>query len=559
MAASLITIVVIGFILYHSISGVVLDETLANNKMAVEKSGIYIASYVDRMKGLTRIIAENPATIRYLSDGGGRSPDAKDILDMIASSVSSDAFISSIIIVGKDGQLLSNEASLDMSMSDDMMKESWYVAAIEAGTMPSLTSARMQKFNMDKDNWVISISREIKGYSDENIGVLVVDFKYSVIEDYLKDLNLGSEGYAFILNENNEVVYHMDTDYFRDTAKQEALISMSESETGYDQEANLLVDQYKLTNADWTLIGVSSLDGLNVIRQQLVETIVFVGVMCLIFVVIIGTFIAGRITKPINHLEEVMGDIESGFKHIEIEHSGSYEVQSLSQNYNNMMTQIQGLIKDVSSKEQAIRAYELTALHSQINPHFLYNTLDTIVWMAEFNDSQKVIQVTKALARFFRLSLSGGSEYVSITSEIDHVRQYLIIQKERYGDQLNYSIEEEEGIKDVMIPKIIIQPIVENAIYHGIRDLDVPGNITINVSKVGKDIWFVIKDNGHGYVVGELKKPIKTGNAKLGGVGLHNVDQRLKLSYGEDYGVFVESTVHVGTTVTIKIKHEQRL
>ncbi|PKM56973.1 MAG: sensor histidine kinase [Firmicutes bacterium HGW-Firmicutes-3] len=554
--ASLVTVVLIGFILYYSISGIVLNETLKSTRMAVDKSGNAIEAYVDKMKDLTKIIAENPSTIRYLSVQNPLPHEAQDINRLIDTVREGDLSIVSIIVVGKEGQLISNESSLDMRMSDDMMKEPWYLSAIDSGTMPTLTSARMQGFDMDKMYWVISLSREIKDHDGENLGVLVVDFKYSVIEDYLKDIDLGIEGYAFILNSQNEVVYHEDTRYFEDEIRRNNLIEMSAMTQGYDPGMNRLIYQYNLKNSDWTLVGLASLDGLSAIRQQLVETIFLVGLVGLGILVMSATFIAGRITNPIKKLEAAMTDIEDGLKAIVIDEHGCYEAQSLARHYNDMIIKIKVLMTDIAQQEKSIRSYELNVLHSQINPHFLYNTLDTIVWMGEFGDGDKVVEITKALARFFRLSLSGGSATTTIAGEVDHVRQYLFIQKVRYGDQLSYTIQEEEVLSDIVIPKIILQPIVENAIYHGIRKKDTSGQIDIRVFREVEDIILEVQDNGCGFDTSNPEEPTKSQEVKLGGVGIQNVDQRIKLYYGKDYGLTITSDIGQGTLVRIRI-HER--
>lgn len=552
LLASLGTVMLIGFILYYSISEIVLQDALDTTTMAVDKSGDHIESYISRVKDISLVLAQNPGLKRYLSDEA-LERDESDILEVIDSTMEADASIASIIIVGKGGQLLSNESTLDMSMSDDMMKESWYVDVVGGDGMPSLTSARMQKFNMNKDHWVISLSREFKDDVNNHLGVIVVDFKYSVIETYLNDLNLGSEGYVYLLNSHEGVVYHKDTSYFENLDKQADLVQMSQMEQGYDSEMNLLFHQSAIEGTDWQMYGVASLDGLNAIRRQLIETIILIGMISVIAMFLSGIWIAGRITNPIKDLEEAMADIEQGLTFIEVDSKGCNEAISLAQHYNHMVHRIKDLMKDIEKNEQAIRSYELNVLHSQINPHFLYNTLDTIVWMAEFGDSEKVIYITKSLAQFFRLSLSGGSETTTIGNEMDHVRQYLKIQKERYDDQLNYRIEDLASVASVSIPKIILQPIVENSIYHGIRDLEHPGHIAITLEEQGDDIVFTISDDGIGFDTRLKELPASEKEIKLGGVGIKNVDQRLKLTYGEAYGLVIDSSPGKGTSVQVKV------
>lgn len=540
----------LGFILYYSISDIVINDAIARTTVAVDKSGEHLESYIDKINSLTIIISKNPSTLRYLSNG--RIEDKRDIENMILNSIEADKYISSIIIVGKTGAIISNEKSLDMIMSDDMMKEKWYVSAIACDGKPSLTSARMQKFNMDKNNWVISLSRDISNSKGENIGVILIDFKYSVIENYLGDLKLGHEGYSYILNTQDEVVYYKDISYFEDKEKQRKLIYMSKTNMG-DASNNLLVHNYKVRNTDWILTGVTSLDGLSAIKRQLIETIIFVSILGLIIILISVSYVAKRVSEPIRDLEESIKDIENGFKDIQIDEKSCNEVQNLTNSFNYMINRIKILLNDISKQEKSIRRYELNVLHSQINPHFLYNTLDTIVWMAEFKDVKKVVYLTKTLANFFRLSLNGGNEHTTIENEVEHVKHYLMIQKERYCEKLNYSIEMSQDIKNIKVPKIILQPIVENAIYHGIRELDGEGHITIRINRIGEDIIFSIKDNGNGFSEDKLKLEESEKQAKLGGVGIKNVAQRIKLIYGEKYGLNILTKEGEGTEVIITI------
>jgi two-component system sensor histidine kinase YesM len=556
LTASVITLLLMGFILYYSISTVVLREALSTTEAAVDKSGNYLELYIDRLKAVSSLLAENPELLDYFSSTQQGYSSQEDILSTIDTTIASDPFIKSVIMVSKDGRILTNESGLDMSMSGDMMKEQWYVAAINSGSMPVLTSARMQKFSMDKENWVISISREIKNEQGDNIGVLLIDIQYKVIEDYLADLDLGQTGFAFILNDNFEVVYHKDTTYFEDSTKQSILKTILTGNNGYDSKKNTLTRTYPLKNADWTLVGVASLDGLKVIKKQLVEIFLLVGFLLLLIAASSVVLFAARITAPIKKLERAMQDIENGLSEVAIDEKGCYEVQSLARHFNDMIIRIRELMVEITEKEKYLRSSEIRALHSQINPHFLYNTLDTIVWMAEFNNSQKVIEITKALAQFFRLSLSGGNELTTVANELDHVRQYLFIQKERYGDKLKYTIECEAPLLNLQLPKILLQPIVENALYHGIRGLYRQGLINISALRDGENLLFIVKDNGEGFDLKRIDIEDSEKSLKLGGVGIKNVDQRVKLYYGEAYGITIDSCIGCGTTVMIKCMAE---
>lgn len=553
VAASVLTLLLMGVILYYSIAAIVQERAITNSKDAVEQSGMYIDLYIERLKAVSRLLAENPQLIDYFSDTA-RDPEVKKkIHSTIETAMATDRFVKSVVMVSKDGQIISNETGLSMSMSSNMMKESWYVSAIEQEGNPVLTSARMQDFSMDKDNWVISLSREIKNTQGRNIGVLLIDVQYKVIEDYLANLDLGQLGFSFILNHKGEVVYHEDPAYFQNTTKQQFLQRIADDPMAYDRQEHTFTHIFPLRNADWVFVGISSQDELAAIKDRLFNIFILVGLLLLVISTVSIIIFTERITAPFKKLELAMQEIEQGLMEIPVDDKGCYELQSLTRHFNGMMLKIKKLMQEITDKEKDLRRSEIRTLYSQINPHFLYNTLDTIVWMAEFNDSEKVIEITKALAQFFRLSLSGGSEITTVNHELDHVRQYLFIQKERYGDKLTYKIDCDPAILEVKIPKIILQPMVENALYHGIRGLDRKGCIEIRAEERGHQLLFTIKDNGVGFDVQSLAKNSASKPTKLGGVGIHNVDQRLKLYYGPSYGVTIQSASPHGTIVQIVI------
>ncbi len=552
IVSSVLTLLFIGIILYFSIASIVQKEATTNTENAVEQSGMYIDLYIDRLKALSWLLAENPQLVDYFSSTDRQQADKEMILSMIDTSIATDPFIESIVIVSKDGQIISNESGLSMSMSSNMMKEAWYVSAINNGDVPVLTSARMQDFSMNKDNWVISLSREIKNEKGRNIGVLLIDVQYKVIEDYLENLDLGHTGFSFILNANHEVVYHEDPAYFQNEIKQQELYEIALNPAAYDQTEQTFTHLYSLRNADWIFAGVSSQDELTAIKNKLFNIFILFGFVFLVIATVSVVLFTGRITTPFRKLERAMQDIEQGLTEIPIDNRGCYEAQSLSRHFNGMMMEIRKLMQEITDKEKDLRRSEISTLHSQINPHFLYNTLDTIVWMAEFNDSEKVIEMTKALAQFFRLSLSGGNELTTVENELDHVRQYLFIQKERYGDGLVYTIDCDPSISRVQMPKIILQPIVENALYHGIRGLDRQGVIEVRAEMDEDQVIFTVKDNGDGFDKDAVLQNTTNQTTKLGGVGIKNVDERIQLYYGQKYGVNIHSD-HYGTTVRIVI------
>lgn len=545
LSAGLALILIMGAVLYYTLSGILLRTELDNTVAAVQRSGNYIEVYISKLKGLSEIVATAPDTTRWLQSGAGR----EGVAQLIRTVLDTDPALASIVLVSKSGEIISNEKNLDMTVSSDMMKEPWYVKAVHSQSMPVLTSVRQQEFSMDKNTWVISVSREITDGAGNNLGVLLIDIRYQVLESFLAGLNLGSTGYPFILNSEDAVVYHPDTGYFEDPAKTQKLVEISRMKDGYDARLGILTHHTQINGTNWTLVGLSSLDSLGVLRRQLMEILLLTGAILSCIVLGSGLMTARKIVAPIHTLQQAMAAVESGMPRVEIAENSFTEVRDLTVHYNHALTKVQELMARMTEKEQALREAEIKSLYGQINPHFLYNTLDTIVWMAEFHDSEKVIETTKALGRFFRLSLSAGNDLIPLRDEAEQVAQYLFIQKQRYGERLTYAIAIDPSHAHYTVPKLILQPIVENAVYHGIRELDAVGCIEIRSAREGEDLILTVADNGVGFDSSKRKET----DIKLGGVGIDNVHRRLQLYYGERYGVEVSSVVGEGTVVRLRL------
>jgi two-component system, sensor histidine kinase YesM len=553
LLATIVAVIISALLLYSALSSIVMEQSIRFTKSSVENSGKYISGYLNKLDSISHSLATNPQIKRYIDcENDDEATLKKDVLSLIESSLMTDAYFASITLITKDGRIISTDKNLDMTLSSDMTQQSWYIEAVDCSGVPILTGANMTAFSSDKNTWVISMATEISDDSDMHLGVLLIDIDYLAIEDYIHQSDLGKAGYAFILDSDDQLVYHPDPNYFDDDVKQKELKAFADMSEGYEKAYNRLLHKYTIENEDWTLYGVASLDELAMIKVRMLNIFVLIGMMLLLTVFGVGIFMSRRITKPIRVLEEKMRAFDENFKQITLDKHACFEAQSLSHQFNEMVKTIQVLVKEVKYNEKSLKAYELNALRSQINPHFLYNTLDTIIWMAEFGDNKKVIELTKALAAFFRLSLSSGQELTTVNDEVNHARQYLFIQCQRY-ESMTYEISVEDAIGDVKIPKIILQPIVENAIYHGIRPKQGAGQITIHAFKKNNDLIFEISDNGVGFDKNALSDK-SSRPVKLGGIGISNVDKRIKLEYGNKYGVTIDSKIGQGTTVTIKLK-----
>ena len=245
-----------------------------------------------------------------------------------------------------------------------------------------------------------------------------------------------------------------------------------------------------------------------------------------------------------------MLEIASGNQNLRAKETGAHELREVTRQFNAMLDQIDQLMADIRRQEETTRQYQLQALSSQINPHFLYNTLDTIIWMAEFQDSQRVVQVTKSLATYFRLALNQGKDLICLSDEINHVRQYLFIQKQRYGDKLEYDIDENPAFDNLALPKLVLQPLVENALYHGIKEKEGQGHIKVSVQKQDSGLVIRIEDDGVGF---QNPSDSSQSQLKTWRSCLQKCRPTAQTSFGEDYQMKIDSVPSKGTTVEIYI------
>ena len=310
-----------------------------------------------------------------------------------------------------------------------------------------------------------------------------------------------------------------------------------------------------INNSSWKLFGVASSDNLKILQKNLTKNILILSCILIILSLFIGIIASKILSEPITRLKIAMIDMDKKWTHIKIS-TDIAEVSELENEYNRLIDRIKALTENITKEEKARRVFELKMLQSQINPHFLYNTLDTILWLSELNENESVIKVTSALGKLLRFSLSTDLDFVSIKDEIEHVKNYLEIQKIRYEDMLVYEIDSIDNLKDAFIPKLIIQPIVENAIYHGLRP-NGGGKINISFESFDNDIIIIVSDNGKGFDTEKLKEDSPSDNKiYLGGIGIKNVDHRIKLLCGDNYGISIKSAPGMGTKVVIKLREK---
>ena len=535
----LILLAFVGTFYYESSSSAIEATIEGNSQTTISQTSHFIQSYIKKLETTSTSLTQQTDVLAYAENPS--QDKVRGIRNLFLTILKADQDLKTVVLVTKSGQVISTDDSVQMKTSSDMMAEDWYQQAIHQGAMPVLTPARKS---------VISVTQELVDAKGANLGVLRLDISYETLEAYLNQLQLGQQGFAFIINENHEFVYHPQHTVYSSSSEMEAMKPYIETGQGYTPDHKSYVSQEKIAGTDWTVLGVSSLEKLDQVRSQLMWTLLGASITSLLACLCLVWFSLKRWIAPLNDLRETMLEIASGNQNLRAKETGAHELREVTRQFNAMLDQIDQLMAAIRRQEETTRQYELQALSSQINPHFLYNTLDTIIWMAEFQDSQRVVQVTKSLATYFRLALNQGKDLISLSDEINHVRQYLFIQKQRYGDKLEYEIEKNPDFDHLVLPKLVLQPLVENALYHGIKEKEGQGHIKLSVQKQDSGLVIYIEDDGVGFQdAGDSSQS----QLKRGGVGLQNVDQRLKLHFGEHYQMKIDSAPSKGTTVEIYI------
>ncbi len=335
-----------------------------------------------------------------------------------------------------------------------------------------------------------------------------------------------------------------------------------------DKDIYVITDLIEETMSDYIYSETKNLESMRKkLDAQIRQVIALCIVICayiIVFLMVSFTSFGKKITKPIEELCAYTMEIASGSLKVSAPKSNIEEIQTLSEQYDHMVLRIGELLDHVRQEQELKRKTELKLLQAQINPHFLYNTLDTIVWLAEGKRHHEVVEMVTALSSFLRMGLNNGKDFIAIRGEAEHINSYLQIQHFRYEDILDYEIDFEEGIMDFSIMKLTLQPIVENALYHGIKNCRKKGFLKISGWQEGKAIFLKVEDNGIGMkpeALLKMQKLVSRGGEDVDlreGFGIANVAERIRLNFGADYGLSVESIYGVGTSVTVQIPAVQR-
>lgn len=537
-----ISILIISLMLfswYKQSSSKLMAYEKEETSQEVRNASIYVASYLEKNKNLASLLAMSAESQNIMDD----KTDFKNLKDIIKVSEKSDEFIKKIFLVSENGNIISNE-KVSLETNKDMKNISWYKKLINSNNMAFASKADFSKISSDSSKNIISISKEIKDKNNKRLGFVVINLSYKFLEDFLSTINFGKDGYVFILSSEEELLFKSKN--MEDFGKKdyEKLLKKRMK----PEKMDFVSSNVFIPNTQWKLVGISFSNAISNLKKQLIESSLILALIVFILTLLVSIFVSKKISKPIIYLIGEIKKTDKKLYKIKSLPQASSEIQILTKEYNNLIDRIFVLTEDIEKKEEQKRTYQVKALQSQINPHFLYNTLDTILWLVEFGENEKAIKVTKNLGMLLRNSLNIDEDFVKLDKEIEHAKNYLDIQKIRYDNKFTYEFIKKIETSSLYVPKLILQPIIENAIYHGIREKKSKSYIKIIVEKNPEYLIIKIIDNGLGPK--EKKENIPT---KLGGIGMENVNNRIKLLCGEKYNLKMQREKDE-TIVTYKLK-----
>ena len=564
-ALSLMTVVIsvtIGLLLYNRYEMLIRQNDIKDTQNQMERLVNTVEQYLKDMRKIS-----DSANYNIIQTFDVSSPEFNQQLSFLYDSNKDK--IQSIALYDTEGELMAAEPVILQKKGVNAGQQPWFTQAMAEIENMHFSTPHIQNLFQDdakRYHFVISLSRAvdvIDGDRPEN-GVLLVDLKYSYLEEMMNRMNDSNRGrYYYVCDGAGNLIYHpyynkINRGLFRENTdivctSEDGVYKKMRSEDGNKQTVIISTIAY----TGWKMVGVVRQDARTDGLEQFRIYMVVIVIMLIMMLLLVNRIVSKKISSPILKLDASVRAYEAGEKP-DIYIGGSYEIRHLGNSIQSSYEEIERLMKKIMEEQNERRKSELAALQSQINPHFLYNTLESITWMIESGKNQDAVFMISELAKLFRISLSRGKTIISIKDELQHCRNYMNIQKYRYKERFETEYDISEEIYSFCTVKLILQPILENAIYYGVGDMDKDEDPRIVVKgwKQEQDIYIAVSDNGIGMRREDVEN-ILTGNQKAikhgSGVGLINVHTRIRLMFGKKYGLIVESEPDEGTTVTIHL------
>ncbi|MBT2291658.1 sensor histidine kinase [Paenibacillus albidus] len=553
-----IPVIVMGTVTYVNFSGAMEKKSSNFYWISLLETDRKLKFALSEISSITNSAITQPAIQQSL-----KQPDfvlTYDRKQEINNLLINHPMITSFSLYGKDRLLYQYNAPLSFT---EMKAQSWYGAMTNAEGRP-VWSGPGENGSESSGQPVLIQARIVKDYySLEDIGYLVVYVRPDLLDQIFWEAATLKKGDILLVNKQGNIVFGKSGEHIGQRTDFPFL------ESHYNKEQDYYIDYYQgekslITflpshNSDWYLAAITPMNLISSESISIRNIALILGIVSLLSAFLFDRYFVRRLVRSINSAVNGMKRVKQGiFMPITTPQRADDESDQLIDGFNLMSAQINELIEQVQTEQGRKKEAEMQALMAQINPHFIYNSLESINSMAVLQGNKDISRMVISLGKLLRISISQNQELIPLHMEFEHVRHYLDIQKFRFEDKFSYAIEIPEMLKSYMTQKLIVQPIVENALYHAIEQMEAPGIITIEAREMGQDIIIIVKDNGPGFDQATLFSlwDQEHSNQKKysdSGVGLKNVHERLNIRFGSPYGILVCSSPGYGSTIRIRI------
>lgn len=563
-AFSLISVsimLILGIVMYMKFSSLSQREMIQDTETLVDQTRQRLEEYLAAMRQISDTVYNNVIGENDLSFQESKIQRGMNIVYEANRN-----HLRSIAVYGESGNLMAAEPVVSQRENKDLTHQSWFQKALEDMENMHFSTPHIQNLFKDgarQNNWVISLSRvvELTDKGAPVTGVLLVDMDFSGVSQMLQRINsntMDTGQYYYLCDSNGEIIYHrkqreINSGSFRESDAAATYKDGVHGEEFEGEHRKLIIKTVGLTG--WKLVGVipesTFTQGMFDMRYFIIMIILLMAMM----LAVINRVVSAKISSPILKLDASVREYEAGEKP-EIYIGGSREIRHLGNSIQRSYEQIDELMQEIVKEQNERRRSELDALQSQINPHFLYNALDSITWMIEGERNDDAVFMISELAKLFRISLSRGQTVICVQDELQHAKSYMNIQKIRYKNAFHVIFDVDPEVYTYCSVKLVLQPLLENAISYGVGGMDDTGEIRIVARKQEERIILSVADNGFGMSEEEAEL-VLTDSSRIhkrgSGVGLINVNKRIQMVFGKEYGLAVESELDEGTTVSICI------
>ena len=552
MVGVALMVMVIVCVIYSTTATTMFSQLgMSNTLQAMDQVSERLSDSIGQVEDVLREVADG------MEDRG--STDSRQFDSSLRLSAGAMENLSALLLLDEYGNPVLGLPSAESKKTCRLTSMDWFNQARTAGLGETVFSRpHVQNLYPGEYPWVVSVTRKVRYWQDDlpHTGILMADMRLEPLEDICRSVTLGDNGYLYILDDSGNIIYHPEQKLMSlELISEENILS---EDTQSEDQSMVLAQTIEGTN--WKLTASVTSDDVAKYSTAFISRVTWVVIALTAGVLLVALWLSMRIVQPLTDIQVSMQRIERNLddNRMSLPEEGFAEYASLAHSYNVMLRRIRGLMQETVDRQEQLRRMEIGALQEQINPHFLYNTLDSIVRVMETGRTPEAIEMVQALAKLFRLSINNGDYFLNVEQEMDYARNYLTIQQVRYKKRFKYELYMDESIKDLPCPKIILQPLIENSLKHGMSDM--PGcTLIVRARQEGYNIVLSVEDDGLGIPPEKLKKlqemlrddsNIMVKKSRYG-FGLHNTNRRIKLLYGSDYGLTIESEEEERTCVTI--------